>query len=87
MNSNDCMQPSVSSNVPCNTDTTTNEVVQRNKCLTVRNPNTENGANNFNFNENIGEFELNALQFSTNSTENTQKSTLKRFVVKYYFLE
>lgn len=37
--------------------------------------------------ENIGEFKLNDSQFNTNSTENTQKSTLKRFVVKYYFLE
>lgn len=78
INSNDCLQPSVSSNIPCNTDTI-NEVIQRNQ---FRNLNAENGANNFIFNENTGECELNNLQCSTN----TQKSTLKRFVVKYYFL-
>lgn len=85
-NSNDCMQPSVSSNIPYNIDTT-NEAIQCNQGFTVQNSNVT--STNLHTSESTKSIESTIYSTDNNSlhvseTENTQKS-IKRFVVKDCF--
>jgi len=94
-NSNDCMQPSVSSNIPCNIDIT-NEAIQRNQGLTVQNSNVTS-TNLLHNSESIKSTESTIHRTDNNSlyvseTENTQISIKReadksnKSVKRYYNL-